>query len=88
MMEELAILERVIDPRTGGMSAELARHILSLDFPRADHARVAKLSGKAQKGTLTKSERAELERYLNVDDMLAMLKSKARMSLRQKSSAA
>ncbi|MBV8076429.1 MAG: hypothetical protein JO284_08530 [Planctomycetaceae bacterium] len=40
-------------------------------------------SAKAQEGTLTKAERAELEEYLRVSDLLALLQSKARLSLKK-----
>ena len=41
------------------------------------------LSLKAQQGTLTSKERADLEEYVRVSDLLAILQSKARTSLRQ-----
>jgi hypothetical protein len=78
-----AILERVIDPDKGGMSSDLAQHVLGLGFPESDHVRYKELSAKAQEGTLTEVERSELEEYLDALDFLAILKSKARASLRQ-----
>jgi hypothetical protein len=78
-----AILERVISPQSGGMSADLAQHVLGLGFPEPDHTRYKELSAKAQEGTLTAIERSELEEYLDALDFLAILKSKARVSLRQ-----
>jgi hypothetical protein len=44
------ILEHVIMPKNGDLSADLARYILSLDFPDTDQARFQHLSGKAQEG--------------------------------------
>lgn len=88
MLHEPAILERIIDPERGDFPPELARQVLKFHFPPADHARYVELSGKAQQGTLTESERAALEDYVNVNDLLIILKAKAEASLRQHSSAA
>jgi hypothetical protein len=79
---EVAILERVIHPERGDLSREASEALLKLDFDKADHARMAILSLKAQDGTLSAAERAELERYINVDYLLAFLQSKARTSLK------
>jgi hypothetical protein len=83
-----SILEHVIDPKRGNLSVELARYILSLDFPKADHVRYAELAEKAQQGALSESERAELEDFLNVNDFLAIVQAKAKASLKNNSSAA
>jgi hypothetical protein len=80
------ILEHVIMPKNGDLSADLARYILSLDFPETDQARFQHLSGKAQEGTLTDEERAELDEFLNVNDFLTIVQSKARASLAKHSS--
>jgi hypothetical protein len=88
MLTEPAILERVLNPDRGDFPPELARHILRLDFPEPDHARYAELSAKAQEGTLTSDERAQLEDYLNVNDFLTIMKAKAEASLRRPTSAA
>jgi hypothetical protein len=87
MLSDSAILERVIDPKRGDFPPELARRILQFDFPTSDHARYAELSAKAQDGSLTEQERAELEDYLNVSDFLTIIKAKAEASLRQNSAA-
>jgi hypothetical protein len=88
MLTEQDILERVIDPKRGGLSPQLAKEILSLEFPPADHAKVAELSAKAQKGTLTESENSLLQSYLNVNDFLIFMKARARISLHKHNPAA
>ena len=88
MIRALKILERAISPSRGRMSPELARQVLAWNFPPEDHERVHDLSGKAQLGTLSKEEEAELDDYLAVNDMLAILQSKARVSLKQQTPAA
>ena len=78
-----AILERLIMPGEPTLSPEAARSLLRLDFPPEDQERVKVLSAKAQEGTLTKAKRTELEEYLRVSDLLALLQSKARLSLKK-----
>jgi hypothetical protein len=77
-----AILNRLIQPEQDDLSPETAQFLLNLDFPKKDHARVATLSAKAAEGTLGPREREELDEYLRVADLLALLQSKARRSLK------
>jgi hypothetical protein len=44
---------------------------------------MAQLSAKAATGTLTSDEREELAEYLRVADLLALLQSRARNSLKR-----
>jgi hypothetical protein len=78
-----AIWSRIVKPDQATLTPELARTILKLDFDPEDHQRVEDLSAKAQKGTLTVGERAELEEYIRVGYELAILQSKARLSLKR-----
>ena len=78
-----AIWGRIVKPDQATLSPELARAILKLDFDAADHESVKTLSAKAQKGSLTPQERAELEEYIRVNSELMILQSKARMSLKR-----
>ncbi len=64
------------------MPADVARYILSLDFPAADHARYSELALKAQDGALTSAERVEIESFLDISDLLAIMQAKARTSLK------
>jgi hypothetical protein len=82
------MLARIISPRRGGLAPEVAKYILSLDFPAKDQARYRALSAKARAGTLSKREAAELDDYLSTNSLLMVLQSKARVSLAKQSSAA
>ena len=84
MIAEQRILERVLNPRSGGLSPELARFVLDLDFPATDRRRCMRLSRKAQQGRLSAKEEAELDSYLGVNAFLMILQSKARVSLRRR----
>jgi hypothetical protein len=80
-----AILDRVIASKQGDFPLDLARQVLRFTFPPKDRARYEKLSYKAQDGSLTEKERAELEDYVNINDLLIVLKAKAQASLRDQS---
>jgi len=80
---EAAIVGRLIKPDHGDFSPEAARELLSLQFGPEDQTRMRELSLKAQDGTLTDSEQAELENYRRVGYWLGILWSKARLSLKR-----
>ena len=79
---ETAIWERVIDPNEEDLSPEAARFLLRLDFGEPDHARMQELAQKSNDGTLTADERVELQNYVRIGNVLALMQSKARLSLR------
>src|SRR5687767_10642882 len=75
------ILLRLLEPESGNWTPEVARALCRLDFAANDHMRVEELSAKAQAGTLSDVERSELDEYLRVADMLAIVQAKARTCL-------
>jgi hypothetical protein len=79
---EMAILRRVVDPEQPFLSAEAARAILRLDFHTDDRTRMNQLAAKNRAGKLTPTEERELNGYIRVGQMLGILQSKARRSLR------
>ncbi|HEX4056123.1 MAG TPA: hypothetical protein VHX86_17820 [Tepidisphaeraceae bacterium] len=85
---EAEIFSRIIDPSNPTLLPEAAKAILQLSYSESDHARAAELARKSNEGALTAEERRELEGYVFVGDVLALLKSKARLSLRKHSPAA
>jgi hypothetical protein len=76
-----AIWGRIVKPGQGDLKPEVARAILDLKFDDGDLRRADELSEKARQGILTPEERTEIEEFIRVDHELAVLKSKARMSL-------
>jgi hypothetical protein len=78
---EAAIFARVWENRDGGLTPPLARHVLKLGFGDEDKARMHDLIERNQEGTLTDDERAELDNFVKVGDLLAILQSKARKFL-------
>ena len=77
------VLRSVFDLPGRGMTKALAESIVALDFPEEDALRIDELNAKANEGTLTAEEGAELEAYVNVSDLLAYWQSKARQTLHQ-----
>jgi hypothetical protein len=70
MLGDPAILERVINSKRGGFPPDLARQVLGFTFPPKDRQRYKTLSREAQNVKLTAKERAGLEDYLNVNDLI------------------
>ncbi len=79
---ELAILSRILEPDNPTFSPEAARAILDFDFNQADKDRMRRLSAKAQEGTLTSREKAEINNYERVGHLLNLMQSKARRTLK------
>ncbi|HKB03132.1 MAG TPA: hypothetical protein VKD90_12980 [Gemmataceae bacterium] len=84
---EGAILARLLGNGRGKMSPTLARYILTLGFGPEDQARMAELAERNQEGRLAAAEREELFGYVSAGDLLALLQSKARKTLRSKTRA-
>lgn len=82
-VKETAIFSRVVTARPD-FSAAAAEALIDLDFSDEDKKRAEFLSAKAQAGTLSPAERDELESYMRVDHMLGSLRSKARLSLKNR----
>ena len=85
---EADILERIIQPGSGNLSADVARAILSWRFTEDDRNRMMELSDKASEGAIDPQERRELDGYLLMGHLLAIAHSKARQSLQRHQPAA
>jgi len=81
-ISEAAILSRVLKPERPSLSAAAARAILDLGFDNADKERMHHLSAKAQEGSLSRNEQAELNNFERVGHLLGLMQSKARRSLK------
>lgn len=88
IVTEADIFSRLIDPSNPTLTPEAAAGILQLGYSEADHSRMAELARKSNDGNLTPEERREYESYVFVGDVLSLLKSKARLSLKRHSPAA
>lgn len=80
---ETALWGRLFEPTSHELSADLARHILTLSFPQPDIDRMNELAKKARAGTLTLEEHIEMDNYERVGHLLSLMKSKARKALKK-----
>jgi hypothetical protein len=80
---EGAIFARLWEAGPNGFSPQLARHVLKLGFSERDRTRMHELAAKNQEGWLNADEQEELDNYVKVGDLLAILQSKARRRLRR-----
>ncbi|MFO0844955.1 MAG: hypothetical protein U0797_21605 [Gemmataceae bacterium] len=78
---EAVLFARLWESSNGEMTAEVARYIVGLSFTEQDKARMHELAAKNQESTITAEEQGELESYVKVGDLLAILQSKARARL-------
>jgi len=79
---EAAVFSRIFEPEKPNLSPEAARSILQLDFKSDDRDHMNALAAKARQGTLTKQENEDLDTYIQVGHLLAIMQSKARQSLK------
>lgn len=80
---ESAILARVIAPDAAKLSAGVAEELLQWRFPDVDQQRMSELAGKARAGTLSADEQVEIAAYERISSFLGLVKSKARVRLRE-----
>jgi len=80
---EAAILSRVIQAEDENLSRGAAEYLLSIRFGEHDVARMNQLSELSRQGKLTSQEQAELDSYLHVSNLLAVMQSKGRRALQR-----
>jgi hypothetical protein len=78
---EAAILARLIQLEQNDLPPGAAEYLLSLRFGDRDHARMNELSELSRQGKLTKEGEAELDSYIHVGNLLAVIQSKGRRAL-------
>jgi hypothetical protein len=81
---EATIFTRVFVEGRQGLTPELAHHILTLEFSDDDKARMHELAVKNQEDSISPEELRDLDSYVKVADLVAILQSKARKFLRMK----
>src|SRR5580658_180255 len=78
---EPGIWARLIRAPKAPISPEAARYLLSIDFSETDHARMQELMDKSTEGALRSEEKAELDGYVNIANVLSVMHSQARVAL-------
>jgi hypothetical protein len=82
---ELDVWTGVIAPENGNMPPDHARAVLQWQFNDAAKRQMNQLADRNNSGELSASEREELEAYVHVGQVIAVLQAKARLSLKQAS---
>ncbi len=80
-LTEAHILEQVVMSDHSGMSPESARAVLDLRFDSPALSRMNELAEKNRQGTLSDTERQEMDKYLRVGNFLNLMQAKARLVL-------
>jgi hypothetical protein len=80
--DQAAIFGRVFANGKRAMTPELATQVLSIGFSDEDKDRMHVLALKNQECRISPEELGELDNYIKVGDLLAILQSKARMFLK------
>jgi hypothetical protein len=80
---EAAILARLIQIGQHQLSGGAAEYLLSIRFGERDTARMNELSELARQGKLTAEEQAELDSYIHVGNLLALMQSEGRRALQR-----
>ena len=81
---QAAIFAELWDRPPNRLTVPLARHILKMQFSDEEKARVVDLVRRSKTGDLTPAEVEEMDNYLKVGDLLAILQSKARQFLKRR----
>lgn len=76
------ILDQLAKVDARSLSPATARELLDVNFLPAARARIEVLMARSGEGRLTDAEQEELDEYLRVADLVAVLHSKARQALK------
>lgn len=82
-INEIDIWTGVITPNNQDMSAPEANAVLRWEFNDQAKQRMEELATRNGQGTLTEPESEELEAYVHVGQVIAILQAKARLSLQR-----
>jgi hypothetical protein len=78
---ESDILADVIVANRGDLSPEVAKTVLKWKFRADTVRRINRLAERNRKGTISDTDREQLERYLRVGSLINLIQAKARLSL-------
>ncbi len=82
-MSAHSILEEIFDPFTECLDHAAAEKILSFRIDAETKKRVDILRAKSNSGSLSEAERTEYRELIDAFDLVAILKSKARIATRR-----
>jgi hypothetical protein len=79
---ESDILADVIAADRGDLSPDVAKTVLKWKFRANTVRQINRLAERNRKGTISDTEREQLQRYLRVGSLINLIQAKARLSLR------
>lgn len=82
-LNEVEIWTGVINPERHDMSVPEAHLVLRWSFDDDAKSKMEELAARNNRGELSEAEREELEAYVNVGQVIAILQAKARLSLKR-----
>jgi len=82
-LNEIDIWASAIEPAASGMPPADAEAILRWSFNEEAKRRMEELANRNGEGSLSESGHEELEAYVNVGQVIAILQAKARLSLQR-----
>jgi hypothetical protein len=74
-------LDALLDPLSRCLDAESARRVTNFRIDPAVQSRIDTLAERANNGLLSDEERTEYEAFINLGDIISILKLKARRNL-------
>ena len=80
------ILEAIVAPEHATLAPAVSRALLSCGFQPEQKLEIDRLLTRQNAGTITESQKAKLEAYVRVGNLLTLLQAKARASLASKPS--
>jgi hypothetical protein len=72
------IIDEMLEPFTEALTPEAAQSLSKLKAKPVVQARVDELAAKSNEGELTEAERKEYETYVQVGNIFALIKAKAK----------
>jgi hypothetical protein len=77
----MTALDRMLDPLSDCLDAEVARRIIALRIAPDIRARIEELADRCNQGQLTEEERVEYDGYVEGAEIVGLIKLKARWFL-------
>jgi hypothetical protein len=82
VLDDVEILSNVLSAGTPDFDADAARAVLRLGFSDEQKALMIELVDKGNRGLLSAAEQDRMDRFRRVGNFLALMQSKARLSLK------
>lgn len=82
VLDDIEILSSVLSLGTPDFDSDAARAVLRLGFSDEQKARMLDLADRGNRGELTPTEQEQMDRFRRVGNFLALMQSKARLSLK------